>query len=369
MKTTILQDQDWFRVLSLLPEDLEESAIAKLAIARYRQVQSASDLLRICLAYGVCDLSLRQTAAWASTIGLGELSNVAVLKRLRAASDWLGHLVGQWLTERGLTANVPARRVRIVDASTVCSPGKSGNYRIHASFDLEQMRMVDVEVSDVKVGETFRNFKVHKDEILLGDRGYGTRGGIASVLEQNGHVVVRVHWRTMPLETKGGKPLDTLALLETLDADEMGDWPVYIRHDDKRYCLRLVAIRKSRAATEKAQKELRRKAQKRGYKPDARSLKAAAFTYVLSDLDVREAPTIQVLELYRLRWQIELVFKRIKSLLTLNLRAKDEDLARAYLLANILGALIVEELSGQALSFFPWGFRLSKTSCKLLANV
>ena len=82
-----------------------------------------------------------------------------------------------------------------------------------------------------------------------------------------------------------------------------------------------------------------------------------------------EAPAVQILELYRLRWQIELALKRIKSILRLDLRAKTADLARTYLLANMLGALIVDELTDGALSFFPWGFRLCRPPRQSLAAV
>jgi hypothetical protein len=51
-----------------------------------------------------------------------------------------------------------------------------------------------------------------------------------------------------------------------------------------------------------------------------------------------------VLSFYRLRWQIELLFKRLKSLLALdNLRSKDNQLAQTYLLGKMLAALILDQ--------------------------
>jgi hypothetical protein len=360
--TYFTNDDDWLHVLSLLPEDLEVSCRTKLAVERFREIRSASDLLRLYLAYGVCDMSLRQAAAWASTIGLGQMSNVAVLKRLRSGGDWLGYLIVQWLSQRGLTSQVPPMQVRVVDGSVVTTPGQQAqDYRIHLGFDLARMRVADVELTPTSEGESLQRHIRGRGEVLLADRGYGKPPQVAAALSGGAHVVVRIHYLAMPLETLKGRRLDTLSLLETLSSHEIGDWPVFLRHGKRRFALRLVAVKKSRAAAAQAIAKAKRKAQKNGtVKADSRSLRAAPYTYLLTDLTGEEISAPQVLELYRLRWQIELAFKRIKSLLHLNLRAKGDAIVRTYLLANILGALLVDELCDNALSFFPWGFRLIK---------
>ncbi len=69
-------------------------------------------------------------------------------------------------------------------------------------------------------------------------------GGLAAALSSGAHVVVRIHYMTMPLETSEGQTLNTLALLETLDSHEIGDWPVFMRHGKRRFALRLVTVKK-----------------------------------------------------------------------------------------------------------------------------
>ena len=369
MDTKNIISEEWEHVLSLMPKDFEESCKAKLALTRRREIGSASDLLRLCFAYGPCDMSLRQVAAWAGAIGLGQMSDVAVLKRLRAASDWLEHVVAEWFIDRGLGENVPGCRVRIIDATTVSRPGSAGvDWRLHLSFDLGQHRIMDVELTDNHEGETLKGHRVSPGEIILVDRGYAHRQGIGAVLERGGHVVVRGHWSNLPLLTASGKRVDVVSLLETLGPTDLADWRVYLYDGKRRYPMRLVAIKKTAAATEKEKKRILKEALKKGRRIAAGSLAAAGYIYVLSDLPAERLPAIQVLELYRLRWQIELVFKRLKSVLKLNrLRAKDERLARTYLISKILGALVVEELCGAALSFFPWGFRLPRTAAEPLA--
>src|SRR5512135_2608949 len=80
---------DWEQVQRLVPLDLEASARASGAIRRRRQVRSAADLLRLVLAYVLTTYPLRLLAAWALLLGLGELSDVALLKRLGHCQRWL----------------------------------------------------------------------------------------------------------------------------------------------------------------------------------------------------------------------------------------------------------------------------------------
>ena len=371
METSDILRSEWGYVLSLLPEGFEESSYTKLALVRRREVGCAGDLLRLCLAYGLCDMSLRQVAAWAATIGLGDMSDVAVLKRVRNSDQWLGHIVGQWLVARGLTTNVPGGQVRIIDATALSMPGSKGtDYRLHLHFDLAESRIVNLELTDASGGEHLRRHRIAPGEIVLVDRGYAHRAGIGSVLRRGAHVVVRAVWSNMALRTVSGRRLDILPLLETVGVDEIGDWDVCLHDGDTQYAMRLVAVKKTEAAAEKERRRLRRIASRNMTKLSPKSLKAAGYIYVLTDLTRAQLPAVQVLELYRLRWQIELVFKRLKSLLGLgNLRAKNPRLARTYLLAKILGALIIEEMSGRALSFFPWGFPLPHTAAQPLAGL
>ena len=336
---------------------------------RRREVVSASDLLRICMAYGFCDMSLRQVAAWASATGLGQLSNVAVLKRLRACSDWLGYIVSRWLIERGLTTSLPPYQVRIIDATLVNQPGTEGvDWRVHLGYDIGRQKMTEIEVADKSQAETLERHRVNPDEVILADRGYAHPSAIAHLLEKKGHIIIRFCWATMPLYTAEGKKIDFIPLLQTLSPNEVGDWQVYLHHNGKVYPMRVVAIKKTEEATERERWKLRQRARMKKHKVDYRSLIAAGYIYLLTDFPAEKVGALEVLEMYRLRWQIEIAFKRLKSLLNLDgLRAKDPALARTYILSKIIGALVIEEMSGAALSFFPWGFRLPGEAGKPLA--
>jgi len=305
-------------------------------------------------------MSLRQLAAWSTVLGLGNLSDVAILKRLRGASDWLGHLVLQWLEERGLTRGVGRWRVRLLDATTIQRPGSKGtDFRLHAGFDLARQRLTTLELTDASGGETFKRHRAEPDEVFVGDRGYAHSAGIASVLRQKAHVVTRGHWQNLSLKTASGKKVDAIALMGIVGEAEIGDWPVYIEDKGERFALRMIAMKKSEPAAEKERQEIRAAAKKKGRDPDPRSLQAAGCIMIVTDLDETTLPAAEALELYRFRWQIEIAFKRLKGLHHLDrIRAKDENLARTYVFSKLLGALMVEELTQRALSFFPCGFPL-----------
>jgi hypothetical protein len=73
------------------------------------------------------DWSLRLVAFWAFLQGIGYLSDVAVLKRLRNCTEWLGVLTGELLRRRcqAFQQTVPVR-LRLMDASVITRPGSKG---------------------------------------------------------------------------------------------------------------------------------------------------------------------------------------------------------------------------------------------------
>src|SRR5215212_4147434 len=108
--------------------DLEATARTSGALIRRREIRSAETLLRLALAYGPGGLSLRTAAAWAGISGLADLSDTAVMKRLRQAADWLGEIAGALLRGAAAAASAPldgpqpGRRLRIADGSMITGP-------------------------------------------------------------------------------------------------------------------------------------------------------------------------------------------------------------------------------------------------------
>jgi len=351
-------------LLSLLPADLEASAKAWGALQRKRGVPSAQALLRLAFAYAYTGRSLRATATWAATAGVAHLSDVALLKRLRGAADWGGHLLAQLLVQQAALQRdrLPGGlQIRLIDATTVSRPGSRGtDYRVHLQFDLGTLTISAVTLTDASGGESLKQCPLAAGEWAVGDRGYAHRQGIAAATAAGAVVIVRLNWQNVPLQHREGAPFDLLAQLRGLQPGAVGEWAVQTapaKDGTPAVPGRLIALRKSPQVAEASRQKLRAAARKKGKTPDARTLEAAAYLFVFTTVQSAQLAAPAVLELYRFRWQIELAFKRMKGLLALDeMTAKDPALCRLFLCIKLLGALLVEQLSHRWVDFSPWGY-------------
>jgi hypothetical protein len=356
-------EKEWPFLLTLLPDDLEESARELGAFLRKREVKSAADLLRLALVYGFCGWSLRNTALWAAEAGVAQLGAPALFQRLCQAGAWLSRLLVEMLFERAQAA-LPRRdglRIVIRDATAISEPGSTGSdFRVHLAFDLGTLTLAGVEVTTAHGGETFGRLGVEPGEILLGDAGHWQRAGIAAVVAAGGEVIVRVNWHNLALTERDGTPLELWALLRGLASGEVGEQEVQTAPGPEAPSPipgRLIALRKSPQAAEAARRKVRRNASKDGKTPSAQALEAAEYVLVFTTIAASRLAALEVLELYRFRWQVELAFKRLKSVLHLDaLPAQGDELGRTFLHAKLLGALLIEDLSHRWVAFSPWGY-------------
>jgi hypothetical protein len=357
-------EYQWPYLLTLLPplEELEASAYDTSALSRRRCVDSASTLLRLVLAYGFCGFSLRQTAAWAETAGVASLSDVALLKRFRASHAWLGQLLAGKLAERAAFPSL-SLRLRLFDATTVSRPGSTGtDWRLHLSFDLARMTVDHFQLSDHTLGESLSNFLLTPGEVAVADAGYSHRAGLWHVHRSGAAFLVRINWQNTPLQHRDGSPFDILQMLRSLPDAAPFSCPVHIAADRSRQipalAARFVAVRKSEEAAAAARQRVLHERSRKGGKVDPRTLEAAGYIFVLTSL-AESFTAEQILDLYRFRWQVELAFKRLKSILHFDqLPAKDPDLARTVLYAKLLAALLLEDYTTKFLAIFPWGYPL-----------
>jgi hypothetical protein len=372
METKEVFEHEWPFILSYLPHDLDldDTAFQTGAIRRKREVDSASTLLRLLLAYAFCGLSLRQTAAWAEAANVAALSDVALLKRFRRASSWLALILGAKLAERASSAQFLPQGycVRLIDATCVSKPGSAGtDWRLHLSYNLSNLTIEDLELTDSSGGETLRRFAISPGEIAVCDRGYAHRAGLWSVTESGGDFIVRLNWQNVPLQTPEGESFSILAFLRNLTDTTPGESLVQTAPDPSRGVAsipcRIVAIRKTEAAAAQSRQKAMYERAKKQRSVDPRTLESAGYVILLTSVTDGSLSAAQILELYRFRWQIEMAFKRLKSLLALDrLPAKDPDLARSYLYAKLLAALLLDDLTERFLTFSPWGFPIPQSS-------
>jgi hypothetical protein len=347
-----LVNQDWGSVVARLggADALSSSARETKAFLRPRVIDNAVDLLRLVLAYCLAEKGLRLTAAWATSIGLVDISNVALLYRLRQCGDWLALLVGQALAAAAPKAS-RGRLIRIIDATAVPKAGaqakkRSALWRIHSAFDVPRERFGHFELTDERQGETLDRIPVVKGEIRIGDRAYLQPGRMATVLAAGADVLIRAGWKSACWLDAGGRPLDLIAAFRKASTPGLIDRPIMIgRKGGAHLALRLVAIKKPAPAAAQARRKARREAQREGYQLSKQALAAADWIILVTSLTPVDFTTDDIVALYRLRWRIELGFKRLKSLIGLKgPPGTDERSARPYVLAHLLMILLLEPL-------------------------
>lgn len=366
MKHVNLLEEEWEFLTDLLPKDWREQARTTGALRRARSVGNADCLLQLILMHTATGLSLRQTVVRAREQSIADISDVALLKRLRASEPWLRWLTAKMtdLDDLGVIQRLSAQhRLRAVDATTVEEQGGAGtDWRVHYTLRLPDLSCDFFELTDEHGGETYRRIPVDRGDLLLADRGYSNAAGVAAVRAAGGDVLVRWNSFSFPLKTIGGDPFDALKKLNQMSKRGVREWAVSFTHDGQKYTGRLCAIRKNAVATERARKKMRREARKKQKQVSDDALKLAEFVMVFTTVSSKELTTRDVLELYRVRWQIELRFKHLKSLLGLGCLPKYDDAScRAWIQAKLLCGLLIERLMRQAKFFFPWGYRLPAT--------
>jgi hypothetical protein len=222
---------------------------------------------------------------------------------------WLKDLIQVMLAARRicLEAAHPVR-VRVVDGSSIAAPGSRGtDYRLHLSLDLGSGYIDGVSVTDVHSGETLTHHTSHPGDIWVADRGYAHRDGIGSIVANGGHAVVRLTWATCPLEYPNGTAFELFPWLRALPNGTPGEARVAITASKGRFPLRLVACRLPPQAAERARRRVRQIATRKGKTPDKRSLEVAGYVITVTSLPAQQWTAQNILDLYRLRWQVELV--------------------------------------------------------------
>lgn len=336
-------------------------------MSRLRGGRSEDDLLQVLLLHVAQGYSLRETTTVARAAGLAHISDVALLKRFKQAGPWFRELSLRLLTE----AQVPSLPTAgltmcLVDATHVKEPGKAGScWRIHYALVFPSLACRHFSLTAIAgpgVGESFRHFPVTATDCLIGDRGYSTTDNVASVSDRKGSVLIRYNPFSLALHTPQGKRMDIARLLARWPAHQPRRmWRCAIGHPKGGMIAgRLLVIRKSQTTAAAATKRALRQASRKQYSLKRPVLEYAKYIMVFTTLPEDRFDTELCLEWYRVRWQMELVFKRLKSLAGLgHLPKHDPESSQAWLYGKLFTGLLTEKLIQYGESISPWGYGLA----------
>lgn len=354
----LLEDAWTSEIVPRLPSDLDAQAHHLRAFVRVRGLACPADLLRAVLISALDLLALPGLASWAVLIGLADISCSAWRKRLRLARAWLLWLLQSLLSLHNAKPAPFSRRVRLIDATCLAQHGHSGDaWRLHWDFDLMRNQLSSVVLTDRTKGEYLEHFTIEPGDILVADGGYGYRRNLAYASKAQADVVLRFSPNTFPLEHRDGSSKDLIAWLQAADPNVVQEWSGFCRWEGKRYGVRVVAVALPAAQAEEARRRCREKAKRKGRNVQAATLLVAGWILVLTTLEEQEWPGVDVLRLYRARWQIELVFKRLKGFLaTQALRKQGKEASEAQVYGLLLAWTLQEDgarLLREALSGTP----------------
>jgi hypothetical protein len=356
MKPSSLLLSDWASFLSVLPPNLDLTALArsKKAIVRGRQVADGETLLRLALWYGPCGMSLRSVSAFSAGTEAAILSDVALFKRLAGAGDWLEAVAATLLSEKSVAGGDTPRPLVIVDATSIGAPGGNGSdWVLHGRCDPET-GFNGFELTDQHGGETLTRHAFRAGDIVLADRGYAHLKGLLHVLEQGADFIVRTGWRRLALRGREGEKFDPLDRFNDLKPGQTADVSLTIATSGKPLPVRLVVLAKDEAAVEAEVRRVNRKAARNQCPVNPRSQMAARYMMIVTSLDAQAYPAEMILAFYRRRWQIEIAFKRLKSLIHIDrLPARNKGLARTWLYAHLVFTLLIDKLAQHMLDSPP----------------
>lgn len=328
-----------------LPADYHQQAYDFGAFARARKVRSPMQLLQMAMGYCGLDFSLRGCAGKFTEMQ-ERISDTAVNKRLVACTPWIRAMLASLFGGAHQVANGSLRFV-VIDGSTVQSPGAKGtSYRLHIAIDLVRLELVQVEVTDGRQGENLDHYLLQNGDVVLVDRGYNQPKTLVPQIDKGVDVVLRYNAHSMNLYDEKMQKINWMAKAKALDG-KAGQVPAYLCHKGKRMDVTVHLIPLPPREAEQARRRVKENSRKKGHTVRAATLSLGGWVLVLTSLTLDILTTEAASQLYRVRWQVELVIKRLKSILDIDqLRArKDSLLGEFYLHGKLLYAAVIEKIA------------------------
>jgi len=360
----ILADNDWITLTQFFPKGWEEKAKELGVLERKRKFKNASDLLRTLMIHLADSCSLMEAVTRAKYSGLVSISDVALMKKIKNSSEWFRWMSLELLKKRGVNIITPEifknYNIRTIDASVISEPGSTGtDWRLHYSIELFGLKCDEFFITQPEKGESFINFKVNKNDLLIGDRAYGRYKSMNYVLINGGHFITRYKNKAFTLYNIKGEKIELSEYLKFLGIGQILEIDAQIGiAKSSKIPLRLCVIRKSDKEAELAFKKAIYERKKKQRKINYETIEFHRYIIILTSLP-KTISVIQILELYRMRWQIEISFKRLKSIFGLgHLPKTDEMAARSWLHGKLFVALLAQSIVDESYFFSPWGYPL-----------
>lgn len=359
-------DADWETLLRFIPRNRHELARKTGALRGLRKHKDVDDILRMFLSYFDDLYSSRNTVLHAGQAHLVNLSHVSLLNRLRKFQGWF-HALCVCLFEELNLAFIPAGacQVRVVDATTVREPTPRGSRcRLHYSLSLPSLACDFVKRTGTDGPEAERSltqFIVAPGDHVLAGHGYSTFQGIRHVVDAGARLIVPVDTESLLLRTPDGRPFDLLAAVTSATTpDAVKSWAVKVQEPrvDGRPAAEITGWvcvrRKSAKAIRLAHRRAHADAARTGNEAQPVNLRLAEHAIVFATCPEPTFSAADVLEGYRLRWQVELVLEHFRAQARLGCVPTNDDGTKAWIYGKLLLALLVAKILGDVRTISLW---------------
>jgi len=240
-------------------------------------------------------------------------------------------------------------RIILVDGTRLKQIGGTGDdWRVHSAYDLRASRLIQVHVTDKHTAESLQHFHLQRFDILIADRGYGYRKNISYAYQQQAYVILRFVPSTCPLLDRYDQPLDVVAWLKQVKRGIhcRNAWCMY---EGKKYHVRIIASALPPEKAAEARKKREQEAKKKGKQLQLDTLFLVGWTLLTTNLPKRPWSYKHIIQLYRARWQIELLFKRMKQMMDMHVtRSKTLQGCESSLLAWLIIWALQEQEAHEA---------------------
>lgn len=345
------------KVEDILPEGWEEAARSEGAITRSgRSVKTAGDLLKLIFLCLEEKGSYGQAAAVLQLTGEMNITKNAVYERFIKSEKWLKWMCEHICLENRYLTEAPEQlkdyRVLLVDASNASKPGSDkADVRLHYLMELFSFNMAEMHVTGGDVGESMTRYSTLREkDLVIGDRAYGTQRGIRYVTETcHADYMLRMKAESFRLFEKtedGYRIFDLKEQLKKWYAGRIVDLSLYCKGSDGEMLpLRICALGKDSKDIEKSTHQTKRSnnGKSRGKVTELQEI-YNRFVVIATSLPAKITAE-QIFSLYRMRWQIELFFKQMKTIFSLDeSKARSDAAIRTWFYGKLLNVMLCEIL-------------------------
>ena len=345
-------------LIKRLPSGYEQACREQKAMERTRQIKNPVELIRLVLLYLCGGYSQLEMSVIASGYGI-QVSNVGFLKKFAKCKEWLRWIVSAIIPRPIIEYPMPKSLIGYIlvalDASDVTEKGRSGRtFRLHYAIDILKMMGMSYKITGQKVGETLLNYEIKKNWLIIADRIYGSLKGIEYCLSQGANFVLRLKHNAFHMYRADGIQIDLLAEIAELAEGAAKSIEVYVKLANKNFAkLRVCVGRIPEEKLAQVERKNKKTAMRKQRALSQGALDLSKYVVVITALP-ESVSAEEVISLYRLRWQVEIYFKRLKSIMNFgNVPLRREDSIMTWLTGKLLVSLLIEQMIAEV-SFPPY---------------